>query len=59
VDDIEAAFSDHPGVRDIRFVDSVEDEYLLRVEWDPAYEGVLSTLADPRIPPTSAVGTDE
>jgi len=32
VNDIERAFSEHPGVNEIRVVDSVEDEYLLRVE---------------------------
>ena len=58
-DDVEAAFSDHPGVRQIRLVDSVEDEYLLRVEWEPSYEGVLSTLAETELPLLEAVGTNE
>lgn len=31
VDDIESAFTKHPGVEEILLVDSVEDEYLLRV----------------------------
>jgi len=58
VDDMEAAFSEHPGVRDIRLVDSVADEYLLRVEWDPEYVGILSTLAETRVPLISAIGTN-
>lgn len=57
-DDIEAAFSEHPGVKNIRPVDSVEDEYLLRVEWDPEYEGVLSTLAETQVPLIDATGTN-
>lgn len=58
-DDVEAAFSEHPGVRDIRSVDSVEDEYLLRVEWEPAYVGILTTLTETGVVVIGAVGTDE
>jgi predicted DNA binding protein len=58
VDDMEAAFSEHPGVRNIRLIDSVEDEYLLRVEWDPEYVGILSTLSEAQVPLISAVGTN-
>lgn len=57
IDDVEAAFTDHPGVRNLRLVDSVEDEYLLRVEWDSTYHGVLSTLAETGVPLITAVGT--
>ena len=56
-DDIETAFNDHRGVRDIRFVDSVEDEYLLRVEWMADYEGILTTLAETGVPLLEATGT--
>ncbi|WP_226010862.1 helix-turn-helix domain-containing protein [Halomicrobium salinisoli] len=59
VDDIEAAFGDHPGVVDIRLVDSVADEYLLRVEWTLDYAGVLSALTETGIPLVKAVGTSK
>ncbi|WP_137285269.1 helix-turn-helix domain-containing protein [Halorussus salinisoli] len=59
VDDIEGAFLDHPGVENIRLVDSVADEYLLRVEWTLRYDGVLSTLMETKIPLVKAVGTNE
>ncbi|MFC4551549.1 MULTISPECIES: helix-turn-helix domain-containing protein [Halorussus] len=59
VDDIEGAFLDHPGVATIQFVDSVEDEYLLRVEWTLEYDGVLSTLMETQVPLIEAVGTNE
>lgn len=59
VDDIEGAFIDHPGVNDIRFVDSVEDEYLLRAEWSLEHDGVLSALAETEVPLIEAVGTNE
>lgn len=58
-DDVEDSFSGHPGVTDIRLVDSVEDEHLLRVEWQLAYDGVLSTLAETEIPLIEAVGTQQ
>lgn len=57
--DVEAAFSAHPGVRGLRLVDAVDDQYLLRVEWDPSYRGVLRALAEARVPLLEAVGTSE
>ncbi|WP_284011812.1 bacterio-opsin activator domain-containing protein [Haloarcula pelagica] len=59
VEDVEAAFSTHPGVKAIRLIDSVEDEYLLRVEWNPKYEGILSTLGETEIPLITAIGTND
>ncbi|WP_408959910.1 helix-turn-helix domain-containing protein [Natrinema sp. 74] len=59
VDDIEGAFTDHPGVKNIRLVDSVEDEYLLRVEWAREYTGVLSALTEMEIPLVKAVGVSQ
>lgn len=58
-DDVVAEFTAHPGVANIRLVDSVEDEYLLRAEWVADYEGILSALAETQIPLVEAVGTDE
>lgn len=59
VEDIEAAFSDHPGVNRIRLVDSVEDEYLLRIEWSLEYDDVLSVLVETDVPLVRATGTNE
>ena len=59
VGDIEDAFLDHPGVGNIHLVDSVADEYLLRVEWTLEYDGVLSTLMETGVPLIKAVGTSE
>ncbi|WP_226004054.1 bacterio-opsin activator domain-containing protein [Natrinema salinisoli] len=59
VDDVEDAFSEHPGVKRIQFVDSVEDEHLLRVEWAVDYDDVLTTLTETQVALISAVGTDE
>ncbi|MFC3960055.1 helix-turn-helix domain-containing protein [Halovivax cerinus] len=57
VDDIEDAFTDHPGVERIQLVDSVADEYLLRVEWSVEYDDVLSVLTEVDVPLVGATGT--
>lgn len=59
VDDIESAFHDHPGVENIRLVDSVANQYLLRVEWTLGYDGILSTLMETQVPLVKAIGTNE
>ncbi|WP_265110610.1 helix-turn-helix domain-containing protein [Halosolutus halophilus] len=59
IDDIEGAFLDHPGVENIQFIDSVADQYLLRVEWTLEYDGVLSTLMETKVPLIKAVGTNQ
>ncbi|PGF14168.1 bacterio-opsin activator [Natrinema sp. CBA1119] len=58
VDNIESAFTDHPGTKEIRLVDSVEDEYLLRVEWALDYDDVLTVLAKTEVPLIEATGTN-
>jgi predicted DNA binding protein len=58
VDDVENAFTDHPGVKGIRLVDSIEDEYLLRVEWALDYDDVLTILAETEVPLIEATGTN-
>lgn len=58
VDDIEGAFTNHPGVKAIRFVDAVEDEHLLRVEWAVDYVDVLSVLTETDIALIEATGTN-
>lgn len=55
--DIEAAFGAHPGVNNIKLIDSVNDEYLMRADWDREYVGVLSALIETRVVVLSAVGT--
>ena len=59
IDDIESAFTEHPGVNEIRFVDSVDDEYLLRVEWALDYDDVLTVIAETNVPLIEATGTDQ
>lgn len=47
------------GIQDVRLVDGVGDEYLLRCEWDPDYEGVLTGIVATNVTLLSAVGTAE
>ena len=57
IEDIESAFEPHAGVTDIRLVDSIDDEYLMRAEWEQAYFGVLSALAKTNVVVLSGIGT--
>lgn len=57
VTDIESAFNEHPGVQDIRSVDSVEAQHLLRVEWAPEHDDVLTTLTETQVPLIKGTGT--
>jgi predicted DNA binding protein len=57
--DIEAAFGDDAGVENVRLVDSVEDEYLMRAAWDREHVGVLSGLTATDLAILSGVGTAE
>jgi len=59
VDGIESKFSEHPGVKRIELIDSVQDEYLLRVEWGLEYDDVITVLAEIGIPLIKATGTNE
>lgn len=55
--DIEATFDSHAGVTNIRLIDSIDDEYLMRVEWDREYVGILSALTATNLVVLSGVGT--
>ncbi len=57
--DIEAAFEAHSGVSNIRVVDSIEDDYLMRAEWESEYFGILSALAKANVVVLSGIGTKE
>jgi predicted DNA binding protein len=58
-EDIEAAFEPHVGVSNIRLVDNVEDEYLMRAEWEQEYFGILSALAKANVVVLAGIGTKD
>lgn len=53
----DVAVLERDGIRNVRLVDGVGDEYLLRCEWDPGYEGVLTGIVASNVTLLSAVGT--
>lgn len=59
VEDISAEFEAHAGVVNVRLIDSVEDEHLMRAEWTETYFGVLSALAETSVVLLSGIGTPE
>lgn len=59
VEDIVASFDVHAGVTNIRLIDSIEDEYLMRAEWEQEYIGVLTALAETNIVVLSGVGAKD
>ncbi len=56
-EEVEAAFEPHAGVTDIRAIDSVDDEYLMRAEWVRGYDGLLAALSETDLTVLSGVGT--
>lgn len=57
-DEMVEKFSDHPGVRDIRAVDRVNDEHLMRCAWVAEHDQLLDALIAPEIVLLSAIGTE-
>lgn len=57
--DIVAQFSEHPGVRSIRIVDTVGSRHLMKCKWVRKYKGILTGLAKSDIVLLSAVGTED
>lgn len=58
-DAIVAQFSEHPGVRDIREVETIDGEHLMRCEWVSEHDNVLDGLIAPEVILLSAIGTAE
>lgn len=58
-DDIEAAFEAHAGVANVDLIDSVDEEYLMRAEWESEYFGILSALAAANVTILTGVGSAE
>lgn len=54
---IESAFGHHPDVRAIRQVDEVDGDYLLCVEWEPEYQGVMKAIVETAVSLVSGIGT--
>jgi predicted DNA binding protein len=57
IEDIVGDFEPHAGLVDITLIDSVDDQYLLRAEWESEYFGILSALAAANVVVLAGVGT--
>lgn len=58
-EDIEAAFDAHAGVNSIRLIDSVQNEYLMRADWEREYIGILSMLTESELVVLTGIGTSD
>ncbi|WP_313692294.1 helix-turn-helix domain-containing protein [Halorarum halobium] len=47
----------HPGIHDIRVVDTVDGAAFLRIDWDLAYESVLTAIIETNVTLISALGS--
>jgi hypothetical protein len=57
--EIEATFGEHPEVQSVQLIDEVSGDYLLRVEWDMAYTGILQAIAQTPVVLHSGIGDSE
>lgn len=55
--EIEHALRNHPDVHSLTTVDEVNGEYLMRVEWNPGYEGILKGIAETPVILLSGIGS--
>ncbi|UWG48501.1 Transcriptional regulator, contains HTH domain [Halanaeroarchaeum sp. HSR-CO] len=58
-DDMATVFEGHPGLVSVVEVDRIEDEYLMKAEWERAYTGILSALAESNVVVLSGVGSSD
>jgi len=54
---IQAALTTHSAIVTMQVVDTVSDQNLVRVGWDPEYDDILRTIADSNVSLLSGTGT--
>lgn len=57
VDTIDMGNVAHPGIRDIRVIDNVQDNAFIRIDWDFEYESILTAILETDVELISAIGT--
>lgn len=50
---------EHPGVHDLRVIDDVAGEALIRIDWDFDYESVLTAILETNVILVSAIGKQD
>ncbi|MGM0399483.1 MAG: helix-turn-helix domain-containing protein [Halobacteriota archaeon] len=53
------AFEGHPGLVRVVQVDRIDDEYLMKAEWERAYAGILSALAESNVVVLEGIGSSD
>ncbi|MFC7140492.1 helix-turn-helix domain-containing protein [Halosimplex aquaticum] len=48
----------HPGIHDIRVIDNVNGAAFIRIDWDLAYESVLTAIIETKVNLISALGSE-
>ncbi|MDG5761765.1 helix-turn-helix domain-containing protein [Natronococcus sp. A-GB1] len=56
---IEDEFTGQPGLQSIRQMDAVQEQRLLRAEWEQAYSGIMQALIDSAVVLINGNGTNE
>ena len=59
VTDIGMSTVSHPGINDIRVIDTAEDNAFIRIDWDFGYESVLTAILETDAELISAIGKQE
>ncbi|ADD04418.1 HTH-10 family transcription regulator [Natrialba magadii ATCC 43099] len=49
----------HPGIDDLRIIDTVDDELFVRIDWNFNYESVLSAILETDVALVSAIGRED
>lgn len=58
-DNIKEALDDIPELEDIKLVDEIDQEYLIRLTWKRDYEGVLKAITETDVTLLSGIGTED
>lgn len=56
IEDSTMAHVTHPGIHDIRVVDTVDEAAFIRIDWELTYESVLTAIIETNVSLTSALG---
>ena len=59
VTEIDMSTVSHPGITDIRVIDTAEDNAFIRIDWDFGYESVLTAILETDAELISAIGKQE
>lgn len=58
ISEIEMAGIEHPGIADLRVIDDVDGEVLVRIDWDFDHESILTAIVETDVFLVSAIGRE-